>query len=102
MATDYLEKILNAQIYDVAIETPLDPAPNLSARIGNTVLIKREDMQPVFSFKLRGAYNKLAKLSPEKRKRGVICASAGNQAQEVKGGIHITINGIAAGLRNTG
>ena len=67
MATDYLEKILNAQIYDVAIETPLDPASNLSARIGNTVLIKREDMQPVFSFKLRGAYNKLAKLSPEKR-----------------------------------
>ena len=83
MATDYLEKILNAQIYDVAIETPLDPAPNLSARIGNTVLIKREDMQPVFSFKLRGAYNKLAKLSPEKRKRGVICASAGNHAQGV-------------------
>lgn len=83
MATDYLEKILNAQIYDVAIETPLDPASNLSARIGNTVLIKREDMQPVFSFKLRGAYNKLAKLSPEKRKRGVICASAGNHAQGV-------------------
>ena len=69
MATDYLEKILNAQIYDVAIETSLDPAPNFSARIGNTVLIKREDMQPVFSFKLRGAYNKLAKLSPEKRKQ---------------------------------
>ncbi len=83
MATDYLEKILNAQIYDVAIETPLDPAPNLSARIGNTVLIKREDMQPVFSFKLRGAYNKLAKLSSERRKRGVICASAGNHAQGV-------------------
>ena len=83
MAPDYLEKILNAQVYDVAEETPLDPALNLSARIGNTVLIKREDMQPVFSFKLRGAYNKLAKLSPEKRKRGVICASAGNHAQGV-------------------
>ena len=57
---DYLEKILNAQVYDVAIETPLDPAPALSARIGNTILFKREDMQPVFSFKLRGAYNKIA------------------------------------------
>ena len=83
MAPDYLEKILNAQVYDVAVETPLDPAPNLSARIGNTVLVKREDMQPVFSFKLRGAYNKLAKLSAEKRRRGVICASAGNHAQGV-------------------
>ena len=80
---DYLEKILTAQVYDVAIETPLDAAPNLSARIGNLVLIKREDMQPVFSFKLRGAYNKIAKLSPEKLKRGVICASAGNHAQGV-------------------
>ena len=80
---DYLEKILTAQVYDVAIETPLDAAPNLSARIGNSVLIKREDMQPVFSFKLRGAYNKIAKLSPEKLKRGVICASAGNHAQGV-------------------
>ena len=80
---DYLEKILTAQVYDVAIETPLDAAPNLSARIGNLLLIKREDMQPVFSFKLRGAYNKIAKLSPEKLKRGVICASAGNHAQGV-------------------
>ena len=62
MAPDYLEKILTAQVYDVAVETPLDLAPNLSARIGNPLLIKREDMQPVFSFKLRGAYNKLAKL----------------------------------------
>ena len=81
MAPDYLEKILTAQVYDVAVETPLDLAPNLSARIGNPLLIKREDMQPVFSFKLRGAYNKLAKLSPERLKRGVICASAGNHAQ---------------------
>ena len=83
MSTDYLEKILNAQVYDVAVETPLDAAPGLSARSGNTVLVKREDMQPVFSFKLRGAYNKIAGLSPERLKRGVICASAGNHAQGV-------------------
>ena len=83
MHPDYLEKILNAQVYDVAIETPLDPAPALSARIGNSVLFKREDMQPVFSFKLRGAYNKIAKLPPEALARGVICASAGNHAQGV-------------------
>ncbi len=83
MQIDYLEKILNAQVYDVAIETPLDLAPNLSRRIGNTVLFKREDMQPVFSFKLRGAYNKIAQLSDEARARGVICASAGNHAQGV-------------------
>ena len=83
MQTDYLERILNAQVYDVAVETPLDAAPNLSRRIGNTVLFKREDMQPVFSFKLRGAYNKIAQLSDEARARGVICASAGNHAQGV-------------------
>ncbi len=83
MHPDYLEKVLNAQVYDVAVESPLDPAPGLSARIGNTLLIKREDMQPVFSFKLRGAYNKIATLSPERLKRGVICASAGNHAQGV-------------------
>lgn len=79
----YLKRILNARVYDVAIETPLEFAPNLSARIGNTVLFKREDMQPVFSFKLRGAYNKMAQLSPELLKRGVIAASAGNHAQGV-------------------
>ena len=79
----YLKRILNARVYDVAIETPLEPAPNLSARIGNTVLLKREDMQPVFSFKLRGAYNKMAQLTPEQLKRGVIAASAGNHAQGV-------------------
>ena len=83
MHPDYLEKILNAQVYDVAVETPLDPAPNLSVRIGNPIFFKREDMQPVFSFKLRGAYNKIAQLSPERLKRGVICASAGNHAQGV-------------------
>ncbi|MEO8332830.1 MAG: threonine ammonia-lyase, biosynthetic, partial [Gallionella sp.] len=79
----YLKRILNARVYDVAIETPLEVAPNLSARLGNTVLLKREDMQPVFSFKLRGAYNKMAQLTPEQLKRGVIAASAGNHAQGV-------------------
>ena len=83
MHPDYLEKVLNAQVYDVAIETPLDLAGSLSARVGNRILLKREDLQPVFSFKLRGAYNKIASLSPEKLKRGVICASAGNHAQGV-------------------
>jgi len=80
---DYLEKILNAQVYDVAIESPLELAPNLSARLKNTVLLKREDMQPVFSFKLRGAYNKMVHLPPAALKRGVIAASAGNHAQGV-------------------
>ncbi len=83
MHPDYLEKVLNAQVYDVAIETPLELAGNLSARVGNKIILKREDMQPVFSFKLRGAYNKIANLSAEKLKRGVICASAGNHAQGV-------------------
>ncbi len=80
---DYLEKILNARVYDVAVETPLELASNLSARVGNRIWFKREDMQPVFSFKLRGAYNKIAHLTPAQRKRGVICASAGNHAQGV-------------------
>jgi threonine dehydratase len=83
MARDYLQKILTARVYDVAIESPLELAPNLSARIGNRVLIKREDMQSVFSFKLRGAYNKMSGLSKEKLRRGVIAASAGNHAQGV-------------------
>ena len=81
--TDYLERILNAQVYDVAVETPLDLATNLSARVHNRIYFKREDMQPVFSFKIRGAYNKMANLSPQALKRGVICASAGNHAQGV-------------------
>lgn len=80
---DYLKRILTAKVYDVARETELDAAPHLSQRIGNTVLLKREDLQPVFSFKLRGAYNKMAHLSAAERKRGVICASAGNHAQGV-------------------
>ncbi len=79
----YLKRILNARVYDVAIETHLELAPNLSARTGNQILLKREDMQPVFSFKLRGAYNKMAQLSAEQLKRGVIAASAGNHAQGV-------------------
>jgi threonine dehydratase len=80
---DYLKRILTARVYDVAIESPLEAAPSLSARIGNNVLLKREDMQPVFSFKLRGAYNKMAQLTSAQLKRGVIAASAGNHAQGV-------------------
>ena len=83
MKTDYLERILSARVYDVAVESPLEPAPALSARLGNNLLLKREDMQPVFSFKLRGAYNKMANLPTRQLKRGVIAASAGNHAQGV-------------------
>ncbi|MGJ7510798.1 threonine ammonia-lyase, biosynthetic [Variovorax sp. GT1P44] len=85
---DYLKKILNARVYDVAVESALEPARALSARLGNTVLLKREDQQPVFSFKLRGAYNKMAHLSAEQLAKGVICASAGNHAQGVALGAH--------------
>ena len=81
--TDYLKKILCSRVYDVAIESPLDLAPMLSERMGNHIYFKREDMQSVFSFKLRGAYNKMANLPLEQVKRGVICASAGNHAQGV-------------------
>ncbi len=80
---DYLKKILTARVYDVAVESPLEVAKNLSRRLHNTVLLKREDQQPVFSFKLRGAYNKMAHLTPAQLKKGVICASAGNHAQGV-------------------
>ncbi|MET0717397.1 MAG: pyridoxal-phosphate dependent enzyme [Pseudoxanthomonas sp.] len=83
MPIDYLQKILTAKVYDVAIESPLDPAPAISRRLGNHVLLKREDQQPVFSFKLRGAYNKMAHLTPAQRAKGVIAASAGNHAQGV-------------------
>ncbi len=88
---DYLKKILTARVYDVAVESNLDPARALSRRLHNTVLLKREDQQPVFSFKLRGAYNKIAHLSPEQLSKGVICASAGNHAQ-----------GVALGARKLG
>ncbi len=83
IAADYLKRILTARVYDVAVETTLSAAPQLSRRLANTVLLKREDQQPVFSFKLRGAYNKMVLLSAEARARGVICASAGNHAQGV-------------------
>jgi threonine dehydratase len=83
VAAEYIERILRARVYDVAIESPLEPAVRLSRRLGNQVLLKREDLQPVFSFKLRGAYNKIAQLADDEAKRGVICASAGNHAQGV-------------------
>jgi threonine dehydratase len=88
---NYLQRILTAKVYDVARETELDPARILSRRLGNQVLLKREDNQPVFSFKLRGAYNKMAHLTPAQLARGVICASAGNHAQ-----------GVALGARRLG
>jgi len=81
--SDYLERILKARVYDVAQESSLEIAPNLSARLDNTLLLKREDMQSVFSFKLRGAYNKMAQLDPDLLAKGVIAASAGNHAQGV-------------------
>lgn len=83
MNLEYLQRILTSRVYDVASETPLQPAPRLSARLGNEVFFKREDLQPIFSFKLRGAYNRMAHLTPEERERGVITASAGNHAQGV-------------------
>ncbi|MFF7706458.1 threonine ammonia-lyase, biosynthetic [Pseudomonas sp. NPDC007930] len=81
MLEQYVKKILTSRVYDVAVETPLQLAGQLSKRLGNRILLKREDLQPVFSFKVRGAYNKLAQLSPEERARGVVTASAGNHAQ---------------------
>jgi threonine dehydratase len=83
MSATLLRDVLRSRVYDVARETPLDAAPKLSARLGRAVLLKREDLQPVFSFKVRGAYNKIASLSPEQRAAGVIAASAGNHAQGV-------------------
>ena len=83
MPESYVKRILNANIYDLAEETPIDEAPQLSARLDNRVLIKREDLQPVFSFKLRGAYNRMLKLTDEEKRRGVVAVSAGNHAQGV-------------------
>jgi threonine dehydratase len=83
VASPYIERILKARVYDVAIESPLEEAPRLSRRLGNRVLLKREELQPVFSFKLRGAYNRIAHLSDTAARRGVVCASAGNHAQGV-------------------
>ncbi|MDG9886491.1 threonine ammonia-lyase, biosynthetic [Pseudomonas putida CSV86] len=81
MLEQYVKKILTSRVYDVAVETPLQAAGQLSKRLGNQILLKREDLQPVFSFKIRGAYNKLAQLSEQERARGVVTASAGNHAQ---------------------
>lgn len=83
MPREYVERILRSKVYELARETPLDQMPILSARLDNTVLLKREDLQPVFSFKLRGAHNKIASLDAASRARGVVCASAGNHAQGV-------------------
>lgn len=80
---NYIRRILTSSVYDVAIESPLDPMKRLSQRLNTSVFLKREDLQPVYSFKLRGAYNKIAQLTAEERIRGVICASAGNHAQGV-------------------
>ena len=91
MQENYVDRILKAKVYDVAVETPLEAAPRLSRRLNNRVLFKREDLQPVFSFKIRGAYNKIAQLSRISAQRGVICASAGNHAQ-----------GVALGARTRG
>jgi len=83
LLSDYVRRILAAPVYDLAIETPLQPARALSEALGNNVLLKREDLQPTFSFKIRGAYTRLSRLSTEQRERGVITASAGNHAQGV-------------------
>jgi len=83
MAENYIKRILEANVYDVAVESPLSPAPFLTERLGNTVLIKREDEQPVYSFKCRGAYNCISKKTPEQLSKGIVTASAGNHAQGV-------------------
>ena len=83
MLSRWVRAILQATVYDVAIQTPLEPAPKLTQRFNNDIRLKREDLQPVFSFKLRGAYNRISQLSAEQKARGVICASAGNHAQGV-------------------
>ena len=92
----YIKKILSAPVYDVAIETPVDTLPRLSHRLSNYISLKREDLQPVFTFKLRGAYNKMMQLAPAQKDKGIIAASAGNHAQGValaarKLGIQATI-----------
>jgi threonine dehydratase len=96
MLNAYVRRILDARIYDLAVETPIDGMRRMSAALGCRVLVKREDLQPVFSFKIRGAYNRLLRLTPAQRRRGVITASAGNHAQGVAMaaahlGIHATI-----------
>src|SRR5690625_1067575 len=83
MSNDYLKRTLTSKVYDVVTETPLELAPLASARLNNRILLKREDQLSVFSFKLRGAYNKMANMPTEDLRRGVIAASAGNHAQGV-------------------
>lgn len=80
---DYVRRILDARVYDVAIRTPLDPLSRVSERLSRSVLLKREDLQPIFSFKIRGAYNRIARLSADQQRGGIVCASAGNHAQGV-------------------
>lgn len=102
MPQNYLKRILDARIYDLAIETPLDPMPLISARIKNNVLLKREDLQPVFSFKIRGAYNRLRNLTEEEKKQGVVTASAGNHAQGLAlAARHLNIKAIIVMPRTT-
>lgn len=95
MENNLIEKILTARVYDVAIESPLDPAKSLSKRCENQIFLKREDLQPVFSFKLRGAFNRMFQLTAEQRARGVVAASAGNHAQGV------AIAGAKLGIKTT-
>ena len=95
MPQSYIKKILKARVYDVAIESPVDHMPLLSKRLNNEILLKREDLQPVFSFKLRGAYNKMMSLSEEERSKGVVAASAGNHAQG------LALSALKLGVRAT-
>ncbi len=102
MPHTYIKRILNARIYDLAVETPLEDAPQMSTRTKNRVLIKREDLQPVFSFKVRGAYNRLLHLTPAEREKGVVAASAGNHAQGLAlAARHMGINAIIVMPRTT-
>ncbi|MDV7212732.1 threonine ammonia-lyase, biosynthetic [Azotobacter beijerinckii] len=102
MLEQYVKKILTSRVYDVAVETPLQPARQLSERLGNQILLKREDLQPVFSFKIRGAYNKVAQLSEAELARGVVTASAGNHAQGVAlAAKHLGIKAIIVMPRTT-
>lgn len=102
MTQQYIKKILDARIYDLVDETPLEPARIMSKRLANKILLKREDLQPVFSFKIRGAYNKLLSLSQEERDKGVVAASAGNHAQGVAlGAQHLGIKAIIVMPRTT-
>lgn len=102
MPDRYIKKILRSRVYDVAVETPIHEAPLISRRLDNRVLLKREDLQPVFSFKCRGAYNKIASLTGEEQARGVICASAGNHAQGLAlGAAHLGVRAIIVMPRTT-